>query len=395
MKIIKVFVWSIIVTLTFVCAFFLQFLIINPTTGHKNTVVVTDSVSVEADEKKSGIWALQWKDVDGNTTVLATSTEKNLLGYSETVQYQKNDKNYIFFYAGAYGADNFKLYLFDVNTKTLSTILDPGKGGMEPDQIEIINDTLYFSFLSYGPEDAGGLYYIDLLDPTLKINKIITSYSVDYYVVHKWGHYWVRESYASGGSGYESYRLFDTSSKEIGNTTYGDTNGESLIGVTKDNRAILFSAGWDILMRPLGEEKNDILLFDSEDLLAGTTPFYREDDNDLYLIGKEVWIYDFDTKETKKIQPVNFYAEGELSGFRVLEFLKGNKICLFNAMDMRRPTFYAILDMNNTPGIIDQGHRRVDFSEETCQSEEGQLRRNQAEKPSQELSPNVQIVHIP
>lgn len=353
MKIIEIFVWSIIVTLAFVYAVIFQW-IINPPTVRMSKVVAPTSTPenqlVENAEKKEGIWALRWKDGEGEV-ILTTSTNKNAwLGYypdSLVVHYKKENKDLVAFFKETISLKDdtniisHQLVLFDVLTKKSSIIFElEKKEGVVPQQLVLIGDTVYFSFTRGEDVLDNSVNYIDLSENNISVKKIMASGAN--HLIQRWGYYWLEGGYGHAGAYDSTMVFFDTVSKKTGEVIisgYGGEEGSDLLGVTKDGMVVIGfkkevgeEGGWDITVYNKvtthllnNENKNTVTLFDVSDMPTNVEDiFYREEENDLYLVGDEVWLYDFDTKNTVKIR-----LDQSMVGLRITKFFEGGrKVCL-------------------------------------------------------------------
>ncbi|HRH23425.1 MAG TPA: hypothetical protein PK295_02240 [Candidatus Magasanikbacteria bacterium] len=385
MKIIQIFVWSITVTLAFVYAAIFQWTL-NPPTIHisKVTVVAPTSTKqiVENSEKKEGVWALRWKDDEGEI-ILATSTYNTTWSdfdtYSQVGRYTKEDGEFIFFFRKSEevtfkrnsGTDkeyetqytNYSLILFDTKNKTEKVIFDLKKDFSKftdaqvfPGQILIIGNGLFFAFVGdYLP--AGKMYHVDLLDPLFNVEEIPEGATGR--IVNKWGYYWLYTSFGDGCCGGGSYTWFDPVSLNTGEVVsfsgnafegvdnfLGIINNEIIVMAYNQNKEIgvestpIYSK---VTVHALNKDQNVTTLFDTKNILPNTTDVFLDEENGkLYLIGDGVWVYDFGTKETIKYTPAK-----SLYGFHVKEFLEGDRVCLVNWETDRITKARAIWDMTD------------------------------------------------
>ncbi|MBP9731882.1 MAG: hypothetical protein KBD29_00260 [Candidatus Magasanikbacteria bacterium] len=356
MKIIEIFIWSITVTLAFVYAVIFQWTI-NPPTIHTSKVTVVAPTStnqiVESVEKKEDVWALRWKDDEGEV-ILATSTNKNYwteVGWvskkPNILEYKKGDTNFLIFF------DHSGLVLFDTLKKTTTALFKKEVSYDELMQLLLVDDTVFFTFGSY--MSGAKPKYIDLSEEEKNVQELVmvqerrpNDVVCESMVIQKWGQYWVYCFFGDTGLYWADYTLFDPSTKIMGEKHTEGQRGyksDTILGVTKDGLLIKAYAEQreenpevdslyfytKVTLNQLNNAEVSTTLFSLENMPLNTSDIlYREEDEDLYFIGEEVWVYNVETKETRKIKP-----QKSLSGFTVTEFFKDGRVCLNNMTETR------------------------------------------------------------
>ena len=265
---------------------------------------------------KEGQWILR------KTTAAGSDTVFSLPDRGEHQIAQWND--YLFWGSGDY-TDNVQVNTYNFKTGQTDTIYDQktqndlqsGRNNRYVSDMQIINDTLFFSVGGYM---TSGATYWKALPPIGEPQKLIDG--ANGRIQHWNNRYWILHGEGDGCAGGTNYALLDLTSKyvvQIASSVSGCTEGEEYIAIDKRERMILafHTAGSSdvsgptngtylyVLAVPLSNPQNKEDVIAKQDMPSGiTSVLYLSDTDQLYLKGKENYLYDFASQSLSQISTI-------------------------------------------------------------------------------------------
>lgn len=278
-------------------------------------------ITQQPQQQKSKQWVLKKKINGGFQTIISFC--RNCYG-----SYLEHWKEWIFYpeYENKNNRTNIQIKGYNLKTSESKIIYDlnqsindfQGKGKGLPREVsdmQVINNTLFFSLGGY--LTPGGVFWVDL-PPSTKPQKLLDGPNAK--ITYWKNRYWIIRGEGDFCWGIRDYSLVDITSKKIthiARSNMGCIEGEELIDIDKRERMILaFHSRGSIHSDNNGiyQYVTGVSLLDpsvKEEIIAKqnmpsdiTSIKYLEKSDQLLLLGKEKYLYDFSSKTIKKTEMV-------------------------------------------------------------------------------------------